>query len=132
MYEDSWKLLKSSPWTGIGVGQWQAIHTTAADAALAGVAIEYAHSDVIQTVVELGILGIAPLCVLAVVFVKAIAGIRREVDPARKRLLAGLATALVSGLICATFDFPLRLPAISYLFVSVLGMFAVLVSPKEQ
>jgi len=131
MYGDSWDLLKSSPLIGIGVGQWQAIHTTAADATLAGVAIEYAHSDVIQTVVELGIIGMVPLVVLASVFVRAIAGIRHEIDPARKRLLAGLATSLVSGLICATFDFPLRLPAVSYLFVCMLSMLAVVLSPKD-
>jgi O-antigen ligase len=131
MYKDSIALLKDAPLFGIGVGQWQALHTTAADSTLAGVSIDYAHSDILQTAVELGVLGMLPLLALAGVIARAIPSIRRESDHARRRLLAGLSAALLAGTVCAAFDFPLRLPAISYLYVTVLALLAVALSGKE-
>lgn len=132
MYEDSFALLKDAPLLGIGAGQWQALHTTAADSTLAGVSIEYAHSDILQTAVELGLLGTLPLLALAGVFVRKLPSIRRESDHARRRLVAGLSAALIAGTICAAFDFPLRLPAVSYLYVTVLGLLAVSLSTKQS
>lgn len=132
MYKDSVALLKEAPLLGIGAGQWQALHTTAADSTLAGVSIEYAHSDILQTSVELGILGILPLLALAAVFLRALPSIRRESDHTRRRLLAGLSAAIIAGTICASFDFPLRLPAVSYLYVTVLGLLAVALSTKRS
>lgn len=132
MYKDSLALLKDAPLVGIGAGQWQALHTTAADSTLAGVSIEYAHSDILQTAVELGLLGILPLLALAAVFLRTIPSIRRESDHTRRRLLAGLSAALIAGTICAAFDFPLRLPAVSYLYVTVLGLLAVALSTKQS
>lgn len=132
MYEDSLALLKEAPLLGIGAGQWQALHTTAADSTLAGVSIEYAHSDILQTAVELGILGILPILALAGVFVRKLPSIRRESDHAQRRLLAGLSAAIIAGTICAAFDFPLRLPAVSYLYVTVLGLLAVSLSNKQS
>jgi O-antigen ligase len=131
MYEDSLALLKDAPLVGIGAGQWQALHTTAADSTLAGVSIEYAHSDILQTTVELGLLGILPLLILAVVFLRKLPSIRKESDHTRRRLLAGLSTAIIAGTICGAFDFPLRLPAVSYLYVTLLGLLAVALSSKE-
>ncbi len=132
MYKDSLGLLKQAPLFGIGAGQWQALHTTAADSTLAGVSIEYAHSDILQTVVELGVLGMLPLVVLAVALVRRLPSIRRESDHSRRRLLAGLGAAMIAGTICAAFDFPLRLPAVSYLYVTILGLLAVALSGKQS
>lgn len=131
MYKDSLSLLKNAPLMGIGAGQWQALHATAADSALAGVSIEYAHSDIIQTLVELGVLGMVPLVGLAFVVVRMLPQIRRETDNSRRHLLAGLATGLIAGVICAAFDFPLRLPAVSYLFVAVLSLLAVALTDRK-
>jgi O-antigen ligase len=131
MYKDSLSLLKNAPLIGIGAGQWQALHATAADSTLAGVSIEYAHSDIIQTLVELGVLGMVPLVGLAFVVVRMLPQIRRETDNSRRHLLAGLATGLIAGVICAAFDFPLRLPAVSYLFVAVLSLLAVALTDRK-
>lgn len=131
LYGDAIALLKTSPVIGIGVGQWTLYYPLIADSSLAGARAEYLHSDVLQTLVELGMVGFL-VCACTAFFVIAIflRRIRGLVDQDR-RLAAGAFSGLIALGICSAFDFSLRVPGVAMMAILVLAAVVLIVDGAD-
>lgn len=116
MIRASLNLFAAHPF-GVGLGGWSSAITQYLPTGLAGLNPVYLHSDPIQFMVEVGILGVLPLLFLALVVAVrsylAVKGMDREAP--RRIPLACLLGGAVGLVVMAFFDFPFRITAVSAL-----------------
>ena len=114
MYSDSLRMWSDAPWLGVGLGNWGARYWSYMDPKLAGINPVYLHSDVVQSVVELGVIGTLPI--LLGVFGLLGWGVQfwRSARGQERTLHQALWCALLALSVSASLDFPLRIPAISF------------------
>jgi O-antigen ligase len=133
MYRTTINMLLDQPWFGIGLGSWAGIFPQYMSPALAGLNPVYLHSDPLQALVELGVLGFSLVLILALYIPQRL--VRH--GPALSRSAFQIARAVVSGcsalFVASLFDFPLRIPAIVCLLSVCLALACVaLDSSGEQ
>jgi O-antigen ligase len=134
-YWVAWEMFKDSPWVGIGLGHYKLRFLEYKAAFLAtprGEAYDFsippaaqAHSDYLQMLAELGLLGgMALLGFLATLAMTFWRRIRRNMEGERRLELLLLACGVLPLLIHALVSFPAHLPASSLVLVSLLGLIA--------
>lgn len=126
MYHDSLAMLKNNLWFGIGLGNWSYIYPQYVSAGIGDLNPVYLHSDPLQLIIEVGIIGCLPLVALAVFVLsrtyRAIVHCRSDSDIRLKLRTAGWVSGALGFLIASGFDFPFRIPALSWHFALVLGL----------
>ncbi|MEN3975957.1 O-antigen ligase family protein [Emcibacter sp. SYSU 3D8] len=120
IYRNATSAIEASPLLGYGLGSFPALYRMYDRNDTTGV-VEFAHSTVLETIVELGIPA-ALLLFGAILWIGAAcwrgAGARRR-DQHFPALAAGVAAAAI---IHSMVDFPLQIPAIAAAFSLVLGL----------
>ena len=140
MYGDTLEMIKEHPWLGVGWGNWSAYFGEVRRSELAGLNPVYLHSDPLQFIAEAGLP--AGLLLLSAVGLFGFAIIRRltqrslsnpeDTQPGstgRSKALpvshharsSALFCGLISFLIASAFDFPWRIPAITWTVAVCIG-----------
>ncbi len=130
MYHNTQQMIADNPWWGVGLGNWASSFWQYMNEAIAGINPVYLHSDPLQLLAEVGLLGMLPLLGLFVFSLgRSIAGIRRLTLAGHgntaqlARLQIGLLAGILGMLTSSFVDFPLHIPAILVFFA---GYFALL------
>lgn len=131
LYSDALALFRSSPFFGVGVGQWSLYYPSIASPSLAGARAEYLHSDLLQNLVELGILGVTPFLLAAFCFLRAVLKKIPLLQEEHRRLAAAALSGLMAITICSTFDFALRVPGVLVMAVLILAGLTIIVEEDE-
>ena len=118
-YEQTWKAISLSPWSGYGIGSYRQTFSIFADEHTAR--FLRAHNDWLEMIFELGFpAAILWFVVLAGLTVRCLLGFfqrrRDHVYPA-----AGFCACLLVG-IHSLVDFPLQIPAVAVTFSALLGV----------
>lgn len=102
---------------GVGLGGWREAINSYLPNGLAGLNPVFLHSDPLQLLVEVGIIGILPLLFLTlVVVVRSYLAVKNIAREAPRRIpLACLIGGAVGLTVMAFFDFPFRITAVSAL-----------------
>lgn len=130
LYTDSIHLLRKAPFVGSGISSWNTIYPQVMSTELANVNPEYLHSDPYQFVIEAGTIGSIP-----VVFLFLLVTTKLLTAPPKNYaciLAHSLYAGIVSFLVASCFDFPFRIPAISYLFILLLALLLYLLDSKDD
>ncbi|WKZ56957.1 MAG: O-antigen ligase family protein [Bdellovibrionota bacterium] len=120
LYRDSWRMFGDTPFFGVGFNNWLELYSRYASPALAGLNPEFLHSDPLQLIVEMGIVGALPLLVLFVVLGRALLGLRGQDQGSRRARF--LLCALLAVVTASLLDFPFRIPAITMQFSVILAL----------
>lgn len=133
MYSDSLPMIFDYYWMGIGLGNWSALYSSYMSVGLSGMEPAYLHSDILQFFIELGLLGFV-LFTIALLFWFWMLLKRPKIEHDYKIRIytLGLATGVAAALASASFEFPLRIPAITSLFVISLALGCVFVSLNKR
>ena len=123
VWRDTGALISSSPWFGVGGGNYRWSITAFRTADLGGTWINHAHNDYLELLAEYGAVGglLAGLPVLMVLG-GVLLGFRRRRDPLVRGLLFGALTACLAFLLHAFVDFNFRIPANAGYFFVILAM----------
>lgn len=128
LYKDSLPMLLESPLFGIGLGNWSVLYPRFMAEGLSGMAPGYLHSDILQIMIETGLVGtlsffLATLLCLVLLMKKGPVEKNEQSNfestansPYPKSVFYGFLAVLV----CACFEFPLRIPAINCLLAIVI------------
>jgi O-antigen ligase len=138
MYQHTLTLIRDHIWLGVGLGQWESNFFAYMPATLADLNPEFLHNDPLQLFAELGIFGLLPI--LAAVVFSEIWAIRvllankdlnggsqssvMRYSEQHRRFLA-LFIGINALLLASFFDFPFRIPAITYLSAGLCGLLLV-------
>lgn len=112
LFRDSWKLFEAHPMLGIGLAAWHSSFSEVMNPLLSGLDAGYLHSDPLQLLLEIGVLGFFPF---ALFLLTPIFASLRTVWSARSGELI-LTRTLLIGILATLFaslgDFPFRMLAI--------------------
>lgn len=122
MYRNTIPMIVSHPLFGVGLGAWNLVIGRYIDPALARLNPVYLHSDPLQFLAETGMVGAALVLFLAFFLVtragrEILLGTGRDTQ----KILA-LSCSLVALVLGSLFDFPFRIPSLSFLFCILLGL----------
>ncbi|MBN8549919.1 MAG: O-antigen ligase family protein [Deltaproteobacteria bacterium] len=118
MYADTLPMIKEHPLLGVGLGGWRAEFPRAMSPLLSGVEPVYLHSEPLQLIAELGLIGFTIVCLL--IFYCSIQGLKalalfKVSDHSRARTMTALLCGMWGFFAASFFDFPLRMPAIVFM-----------------
>lgn len=115
-YAAALQAIEDRPWFGWGPGGWMAAaaaHSVDPFVRTFFLTMQFTHDDLLQTMVEWGLVGAAGWCLL--VPSSVIFGLRRlGGEPSRDFVAAGAITALLALFIQSLIDFPLQIPAVQW------------------
>jgi O-antigen ligase len=118
-----WDLMSASvllwlehPWFGSGWGSWAARFELVKPTHLSHLLPEHAHNDLIELLVENGVLGTLPLVALAMITLQ-VRGFKTPRSPDGRWLIVGLSAVCLASLL----DFPFHIPAISLWWACAAG-----------
>ena len=115
IFSDTLQMVREHLFWGIGLGGCAESYPRYMSALLAGINPEYAHSDPLQFLAEMGMLGALPVIALAALLARAcFRTILRATSSTDKFLSLGLMCGWLSLLCASLFDFPFRVTAISF------------------
>ena len=122
LWQESLSAFLARPW-GWGLGTFEHIFPqfrTHSDR----FRIDYAHNEILQIGVDLGIIGLLFLAGFLIYYFKRMRNFLRSPLPSRSHKIyaVGLMTAVASLLIVSQVDFPLRVYANSFFFAAVLAL----------
>jgi O-antigen ligase len=124
-------LLKAHAWLGVGPGGWLAQFPSVMEKDLSGLNPVYLHSDLLQGLIEFGIVGlIVPLFLLAIFVWRGVRALRRA-RSAERYLVIAVLSGLLGAMVGAGLDFPLRMPAIVFALCAYLALGAHTVQKLE-
>lgn len=117
---DTWPLIVSHPWFGLGLDRWASAYATVMSPLLAGIEPVYLHNEPAQLLAETGIIGLllAVGC-LGVLFFK---GCRRLTISRDRFTHISLLAAFIATMVVTVFDFHLRMPAIVFQLAVVIAL----------
>jgi len=126
MYENSWPMFLSAPFWGVGLGYWDKLYSQFTTLALADLNPVYLHSDPLQLLIEVGLIGILPLLFLGIYLIRTTSRLilckaDASLHALKLRVLGGVC-ALFSFTLAGLFDFPFRIPALLSLYLITLAM----------
>jgi O-antigen ligase len=124
MYGDTWRMIGDSPVAGVGLSNWAERYQRYMDQDLSGINPVYLHSEPLQALSELGILGISPLLCLVFLLLNSAFGViknLREKEKLRLRVL-GLSIGALTVCLASFFDFPFRIPALVGMLAIYIGL----------
>lgn len=124
MFKTSLGIIENYPIFGIGLSNWEYIFPRYVDTSLYGFYFDYLHSDPLQLVIEGGLF--VTLLLLPAITALTI-GILRLVRDAEAKLEdrlfgLGLYSGLLGLFVASFFDFPFRIPAITFTAAIYLGL----------
>lgn len=126
LYTDSIPLIFAHPFFGVGIAAWAQYYPQLMHPLLGGINPVYLHSDPLQALIELGVIGVLPLVVLSIgLSSKVLARVRTKT---KSCALSALYCGCIGVLIGASFDFPLHIPAITFYFAIYLALICCLSS----
>ena len=116
--------IKTSPWTGIGLGTFQDVFPAYRTGDLSSRGLwDKAHNTYLENALELGIPAALALHLAIGLGLLAAAGNLRSRGDRRRLAILGLSATLLVGL-HAMVDFSLQMPAIALLYAALLGLSA--------
>lgn len=110
MLRESLPLLYQYPFFGVGLGIWEEYFFSVASSTFVGLRPEYLHSDTAQLLIETGLVG------ALITFFFLFKAIKSSSLFLGKSIFPEL--AILSFLISSTFDFPLRIPSVTWLAIA--------------
>ena len=119
LYKDSIPMILSSPFFGIGLGNWSALYPQFMAEGLSGMEPGYLHSDLFQTAIELGLLGFL-VFLTVIIYTSKLILFQQSSNPKTAKNADAIenwhSKAMFYGFLAvffsAAFEFPLRIPAI--------------------
>jgi len=122
VYGASWELFTSSPWTGTGLGTFRQAFPMVQPAEL-GKTWVHAHSDLLEILVTVGVLGPPLLALGAVVLARRLWTVFRTGRRSEDRAGALAVLGIVAGALChSAVDFPLTIPANAFTLAILCGV----------
>ena len=132
LYRDSWGLFSQHLFLGIGLGAWHTSFSAVMNPLLSGLDAGFLHSDPLQLLIELGLIGFVPfaLALLATLYY-----VLKEIWRSQRRE-AVMARALLIGVVATVFassaDFPFRMLSIQIQTIVCLSLLLLSVSQLRQ
>ena len=118
VFRQGFSMLRDFLWLGTGLGTWGDIFPRYQRYPLLFATVSHAHSDPLEWLTDVGILGFAAVVWIAVMFVRE----PRTASDEASRRRAVLYAAVVSLFVHATGDFALRVPSVALVAAVLLGM----------
>ncbi len=120
----SLQMVADFPLFGIGAGNYVWLFSSYRDGSLRGnLLYDHAHSDYLETLIELGFVGSALLAVgVALLLAKIAAGYLNRHDPLLRGVLFGALTGMLAMLVHAAVEFNFRIPANAAYFFVLAGL----------
>lgn len=126
LYVDTWPMIREYLLFGVGLGAWAVYFPQYASQGLSGVDPVYLHSEALQTLAELGLVGCAALLFTGALVVRGTWRAIKAADEKYKPLLIGIAGGLIAFCAPMCFDFPLRIPAVAFMLAVMLALLSAL------
>lgn len=124
LYSDTWPMLEEHWLIGVGLGQWAKYYPRYMHRSLSGVDPVYLHSDPLQLLAEIGLLGSLVVIVGGLILIRRELKRLKGVSPPERGMILGLAVGLFSLLLASSLDFPFRIPAIVFYCAIYLALLA--------
>ena len=120
VWQDSMKIVKDFPVAGVGLANFSNafIHYKR----FSDIRYRYAHNDVLQFLVEMGIFGLMLLIITVIFFYRQIITYPWQLHSRTRALVLGLTAGTIAVLIHSFFDFPLQIPANALLLAVYCGL----------
>ena len=126
--QGSWGIIGDFPMFGTGLGTYGDVYPAYK---VRGPDLYFAHCDLLQWWAETGLVGMAlGAAILGVLAWTVIAGYRKLKDRFFRRLLIATSVAAVAFLLNGLFDFPMQIPGVMILFMTLLG--ATVIISRDQ
>ena len=125
------KIFLDHPFIGVGFDAFGAAYS-AYDTSSGMMRVEQAHNDYLQTLADAGVAGFS--CIIFFIFLlfkKGLAVIRESSPGLRRGAAIGALAGCVGMLVHSFFDFPLRTPANSFIFLALAALCVVRI-PEEK
>lgn len=117
LYNDSIEMLTDNFYLGAGVGNWASLYPEYMNPKLSGINPVYLHSDPFQLLIELGMIFGFVFFGLAFYFLSKAAYTILKTKAGSNFISMALFSGLISLIVASLFDFPFRIPAISFVFL---------------
>jgi len=116
------KILKDHPVTGVGMDAFGVAYSMY-DASSGLFRVEQAHNDYLQMLADGGVIGFAIIAVFIYLLVgKALRKIRQTSESGSRGVAVGAFAGCMAILVHSIFDFPLRTPANSFVFLTLAAL----------
>jgi O-antigen ligase len=116
VWKDSWEMIINHPFTGIGLGAYEAVFPIYARNN-GMLLVDYAHNDYIQAMTDGGIVGgLLAVAFIVLIMRAAFRGMKSD-DPLLAGLAMGCGAGVFSMLVHSLFDFNLQIPSNALLFL---------------
>ncbi len=122
LYADTFKMIAAHPLFGVGIGGWAAAFPSYMSTEISGINPVYLHSDPLQIIAEVGLVGVLPLLALVFLFFRYSLRAIKVIPAPRKYILIGLLSGITGFLFGSFFDFPFQIPAIATFIAVYLGI----------
>lgn len=132
LYDDTLSMIRDHPLLGVGAGNWENNFFRYMSPLLAGINPEYLHSDPLQAIAEFGAAGallFAAVGLLALFALRQILSGPLSLEMKTRGL--GLACGMSAFFVASLVEFPLRIPAISFLLAVVLATYCSIADQRE-
>ncbi|MEJ5363562.1 MAG: O-antigen ligase family protein [Desulfosoma sp.] len=128
LWEDTWRMLRDHPWTGVGPGAFQEAHKVYQDHLLEPQFAGHAHNDYLEWTAEwgwpAGLAGIGALWGLWIYGLLRVVRARRRSPAAETSLAAGALAGTAALMLHAWVDFPFRMGANALVFWALAALAA--------
>lgn len=120
VWQDSLKIVKDFPVAGVGLANFSNafVHYKR----FSDTRYSYAHNDILQFLVEMGIPGLALLILTVIFFYRQILVHPWQAHSRMRALVLGITAGTIAVLIHSFFDFPLQIPANALLLTIYCGL----------
>lgn len=125
-YSDTLPILKENLFLGTGLGTWSTVYPKYMNPLLTDVKPAYLHSDPLQLLSEVGVIGILPVLIIGIFLFWAFIKKSKQLPYKNAVMLLGLVCGLLALIFASCSDFPFRIPAVSFHFALVLAYFTYL------
>jgi O-antigen ligase len=124
LWQVALEMARERPLLGHGWGTFAGL-APAYRARPTGVYYDHAHNDYLEVLAETGIVGLALLLWLVVLFARRLAAsLGKPLTDAQRRVIVALGIAIVSVLFHSAADFGLRIPGLAFTFALVAALFS--------
>lgn len=115
MYSNTMPMIYEHPLFGVGLGAWNIVIGRYIDPSLARLNPVYLHSDPLQFLAETGIIGCAFVVLAVIILLRSAIRVVFGSPNKDTQFILALLCGILALVISSFFDFPFRIPSISYL-----------------
>lgn len=117
------EMIKDYPLVGVGLGAFEWVFSSYQDGTLRSLHYSYGHSDILQLLVEVGVIGVGILAFIIYGVLKSLSiALTGKYGTLYKNLVIGVIIIIIIQIMHASFDFIFQIPAVTATLFYIIGL----------